>query len=427
LNRSAAWTVYANRRMAVLLGFGCAAGLPSIYRLLGSTLDTWLIDVGVEKVAIGLFALVGLPLTFNFVWAPILDHVAPKIGGLGRRRAWLLLIQTFLVLGIIAMAFLGPQTAADSLWPLAIICLVVSFLVGTQDVILDAYRTDVLEDRELGAGAAVFVNGYRLGMWIAGGGALLLTPYFSWTSIYLMLAGVMALTMLVNALAPEPPYRQRPATFYEAVTGPVLEFVERKGLVAALAVMGFVALFRMPDSLAMKMINVLLQDELGFSKQQLGMVRDTLGMIMLVVGAFAGGWVVARVSLGRALWIFLILQGLSNAGYLLLYAVGPIMDVFVVVTGVENFCAGMATTGLVAFLMSQCHRKYSATQYALFTSLMYGFGLLFAAPTGWLVERLGYAPFFMVTILAVIPAGVALCFVGRLVRGDEVEAQVQNA
>ncbi|MEX0775992.1 MAG: MFS transporter [Phycisphaeraceae bacterium] len=396
--------IYLNRRMAVLLGLGFASGLPSAYKLLGSTLQAWLGSYKYDVKTIGLFTLVGLPFAFNFVWAPLLDRYVPPF--LGRRRGWLLVIQLLLVVAIMSLALAGPTAPEQPLHALVIAALIVAFLAATQDVVADAYRTDVLPDAELGAGAAVFVNGYRIAMIFAGGGAMYLAPTLGWRTVYLWLAVLMSVGVLATLLAPDPPRTEAPRSLAHAVYEPIEDFMVRKGR-AGLAVLAFVVLFKLPDAMANAMTMPLLQTGLGFALEEIAAYREWLGLAFAIVGALVGGGVTARLGVIPSLWVFGVLQAVSNLGFLLLAMAGKSVPMLIGVVIVENFCAGLVAAGFIAFLMSQCNRRYSATQYAMFTSLMYGAGVVVGAATGFMVARMGYVSFFLLSVVAGVP-GMAM-------------------
>lgn len=403
---------YFNRRMAALLGLGFAAGLPSVYFLLGSTLQAWLLAYDYDVATVGLFALVGLPFAFNFAWAPLLDRFEPPVfARLGRRRGWLLLLQIVIVVAIVGLALAGPTQAGASLTALVVAGLFTAFAVASHDVVADAYRTDVLPDAELGAGAAVFVNGYRVGMLAAGGGALLLAEHLPWRVVYFILAGLMGVGMIATLCAPQPPGDVRPQSLRDAVVEPVREYFLRTGA-WGIAVLAFVVLFKLPDALARVMTMPLLLEGLEFTNKEVALVREGFGLGATIVGALAGGAVIARLSLMRAIWLLIALQAVSNLGFCILAMTGRSVPMLFAVVGVENFCAGMVTAGFIAFLMSQCDRRYSATQYALFASLNYFAGLIGGAPTGFIVESTGYAAFFAMTVAAGLPAAALWWAIG---------------
>ena len=401
--------------MAALVGIGFAAGLPSAYRLLGSTLQAWLGKYDYDIRQIGMLSLVTLPIAFNFVWAPLLDRYTPPVfSNMGRRRGWLMTIQLTLTLAIISMGITGPAGKGDPLLPLVYAAMLTAFLVASHDVVADAYRTDVLGNAELGAGAAVFVNGYRIGMLVAGGGALLLSDYMPWRWVYMVLAGLMGTVVFVTWLAPKVPGQDlKPTTLASAVIDPFVDFVQRKKW-TALAVLLFVVLFKLPDSMARAMTMPLLQTHLKFNLREIALVREWMGLAILIIGAFAGGAVAAKLGVKRSLWLFGALQALSNGGFLFLTNFDKHLGLLATVVAIENFCAGMVAAGFIAFLMGQCNRRYSATQYALFTSLMFGADSILGAGTGFLVRDMGFTSFFWITIIASIPGMMMLTFIGPL-------------
>lgn len=392
--------VYFNRRMAVLLGLGFASGLPSASKLLGDTLKAWGNSLHVDIKTIGLLSLVPIPFSFKFLWAPVVDRYLPPV--LTRRRGWLLLFQLVLVVGIAAMGLLGPTREGQPLQPWVVMAVLVAFFAASQDVVADAYRTDVLPAQERGAGAAMFVNGFRIAMLVTGGLAMLLAEHMSWRYVYLILAACMLIGVAATLLAPESDADYRPASFLEAVYLPVRDFLVRQRW-WGIAILFFIVLFKLPDAAANAMVQTFLQNEMGFELNQIALVREVMGLLAALVGALAGGAVMARMRLIPALVLLGVLQALSNAGYCLLAFTGPRWEIFAGVVVVENFCAGMVGAGFVAFLMSLCNRRYSATQYALFTSLSFFTGAIVGAVTGYLVEEWGYLRFFAYTIFTGAP------------------------
>lgn len=417
--------VYFNRRMAALVGLGFASGLPNV--LTADTLKAWLSAASVRVEDIGLFSLVAFPYVFKFLWAPLLDRYVPPL--LGRRRGWLLMTQVGLVIGLIAIALSGPSEAGsahplDLTW-LAVAAVAVVFLSASQDIVADAYRADVLPSKELGVGAAVFVMGYRIAMIAGGAGALFLASRYGWRISYLLLAGAMASGVLFTLFAPEPRgENQAPVTLADAVVQPVRHFLRRLGY-SAILVLAFMFLFRLPDVLGNAMTMPLLIRHLEFSLNEIGAVRQLVGFFVTIVGALVGGGIVSRIGMVRSLWIFGVLQALSNAGFYALALTGHSMPLFVVVVVIESFCGGLVAAGFVAYLMSQCDQKYSAFQYAIFSALMAATGLVFSPLAGYLVAWVGYANYFLITIAAALP-GMALLPGIRESRGrraDEPEAE----
>jgi MFS transporter, PAT family, beta-lactamase induction signal transducer AmpG len=394
--------VYFSRRMAVLVGLGFASGLPNV--VANNTIGAWLSDLGVNVKAIGLFGLIAFPYIFKFLWAPLLDRYAPP--GLGRRRGWLLITQALLTLTLLAMPAVGPESAQGPLTMLAVLGVMLVFFSASQDIVADAYRTDVLSKPELGAGAAVFVAGYRAAYVLAGALALELAKPFGWRIAITSMGMLMGLSMLVTLFAKEPDETARPQSLQEAIVEPWAQLLQswRARIIILIA---FVLLFRLPDQLATPMTSPLLFQHLGFDSTEVGRIRTALGFIITILGALTGGAIIARFGLLRPLIVFGLLQALSNAGFLLLASQPKSLYLMAAIIGVENFCNGMVGAGFVAFLMSCCDHRYSASQYALLSGLMALMALAASAVSGYLVERLGYVGFFAFSVVAGVP-GLAL-------------------
>lgn len=417
--------------MASLLGLGLASGLPNV--LTGDTLKAWLADQHIDVKQIGLFSLVVFPYTLKFLWAPLLDRYLPPI--LGRRRGWLLLTQLGVILGIVAIAVTGPSSADDALLPLAIAGTLLVFFSASQDIVADAYRADALTPKDMGAGAAVFVMGYRLGMILAGTGALMLAGRLGWRTTFLVLAGTMVLGLLATLLAPEP---QRPSgaptTLFDAVIQPLRAFWSAHATIALL-ILCFMFVFRLPDVMGNAMTMPLLRQKLEFTLEQIGSIRQFIGFFVTIGGALIGGLLVARLGLTRSLWIFGILQALSNLGFWWLTRVGNspeiIADVpwfnhstwtinhgltwLLVVITLESFCGGLVAAGFVAYLMSQCDRRYSASQYAIFSAIVAAPGFLLAPAAGYLVKAWDYGPYFLFTVALGVPGMAMLPWIARTI------------
>jgi len=418
--------IYFNRRIAVLVALGFASGLPNV--LAQDTLKAWLSQAGIDIKQIGLFSLVTLPYVFKFLWAPLMDRFVPPF--LGRRRGWLAVTQAGLALGLLAVAFCGPRTPDAWLVPLAVAGTLVVFLSASQDIVADAYRTDILPPAELGAGAAIFVMGYRVAMIVSGAGALFLAARFGWPAAYGLMAVLMGLGVAATFFAPEPSNATAPVSLKDAVWEPLRQFFGSRGVIAALYVLVFILLFKLPDVLCNAMTMPFLIKDLGYTPNQIGAIRQFIGFFIVIVGALGGGIVVSRIGVIRSLWIFGVLQALSNAGFWLLANIGNDRAVFqtidwsagtftlhmtltrglawlIGVIAVESLCAGLVTAGFVAFLMSQCDRRFSAFQYAILSAVTAATIPLFGSLTGFLVDKVGYAQFFLLTILFAVP-GMAL-------------------
>jgi PAT family beta-lactamase induction signal transducer AmpG len=390
---------FQSRKIGLLLLLGFASGLP--LALTAGTLQAWLAAENVDIVAIGWFALVGQPYTYKFLWAPFMDRYVPPF--LGRRRGWLLVTQVLLAA---AIAFMGTLTPADSAWLLGGTALTVAFLSASQDIVFDALRADWLERDERGAGAAVSVLGYRVAMLISGAGALILADqWLGWQATYWLMAALMGVGMVATWFVVEPePKGAVPKTLDEAVVKPFAEFFTRQGAVAMLVL---VVLYKLGDAFAGNLTTTFLLRGPGFSLTEIGAINKGFGLAATIIGVLAGGALMAKMRLYRALLLFGILQAITNLGFMLLAASGKSYVLMVTVIGLENLCGGMGTAAYVALLMALCDRRFSATQYALLSALS-AVGRVYVGPAaGYLVEGLGWEVFFFFTFLIALP-GLAL-------------------
>jgi PAT family beta-lactamase induction signal transducer AmpG len=398
-------------RMLVAALMGFVSGLPLL--LTGSVLQAWLKEDGVDLATIGLFALTGLPYALKFLWAPLMDRYAPL--ALGRRRGWLLLAQLALIAALAALAAASPaQQPIGVAWA----ALLVAFFSASQDIVVDAYRRESLADDEQGLGASLAVNGYRLGMLLASGGGLILADHWSFPEVYLFMAGCMLVGVATTLLAPEPPAAAGvPRTLGEAVVHPFLDYFRRQD---ALAILLFILLYKIGDAMASQMTTPFYLD-LGFTKTEIGAVVKFFGFWATVAGGLAGGLIILRTGVLRSLWGFGILQGLSTAAFAWLAVVGPSLTWLAAVIAFENFSSGLGTAAYVAFMANLTNRRFTATQYALLSSLMGVPRVFAAAPTGWMAEALGWVPFFLACALAALPG---LLMLGRLQRRGALSAAV---
>lgn len=387
--------VFESRKMAALLLLGFASGLPLL--LIGSTLKTWMTLEKVDLGAIGWFSLASLPFSFKFLWSPFLDRFTLPF--LGRRRGWLILTQIAL---IFAIALLGLQQPKQALQLVAINTIVIAFLSATQDIATDAYRTDVLTNLELGAGAAVSTLGYRIGMIAAGSLALMLADQMPWSSVYLIMAGMMAIGIFATLLAPEPQETSPPASLADAVILPLGEFFQRQGVLYGVLILLFITLYKLGDALLSNMATPFLVT-IGFTKTDIGAIQLGMGLIANIVGALAGGSILSKIGINRSLWVFGVLQAVSNLAYFFLSLVGKNYQAMVLAINIEQFCGGLGTTAFVAFLMSLCNQRFSATQYALLSSLMAVSRDILAAPGGEIVKSTSWSMFFLISIFAALP------------------------
>ncbi len=376
-----------------MLPLGFASGLP--LALTSGTLQAWLTVAGLDLKTIGIFTLVGLPYTLKFLWAPLMDRLVPP--WLGRRRGWMLVTQMSVALGLAAMAVTGPGQRPEILGVLA---LVVAFLSASLDIVFDAYRTDVLLRPERGFGAAVWVNGYRCALLIASAGALLLADYIGWHNTYLLLAALMATGVVTILVSPEPSEPGvAPASLAEAIGGPLKEFFTRPGVVGLLAL---IVLYKVGDAVAASLQTAFLIGGMGFSVSEVGYVKG-LGIGATLIGALAGGVAMAKLGMVRSLLLFGLLQAVSNLGFMWLAWMGKSYMALSTSILVENVTGGMGTVALVALIMSLCDHRYTATQFALLSSLE-ALGRVFSGrPSAELVEMVGWAQFFFWSFLVALP------------------------
>ena len=388
--------LWGQRKMVVLALLGFASGLP-LY-LTNQTLAAWMRVEGLDLATIGAFALVGLPYSLKFIWAPLFDRYTPPF--LGRRRGWLLVTQLALLVSIAAMSLHDPRL---TLQMLAINAVCIAFFSASQDVVADAYRADVLAEREMGAGAAIFVVGYRVALLATSSVAFILADRMPWPAVYLVMSLLMGVGIAAVVWAPEPALRGLPPqTFADAVVLPFQEFFQRAGVRTAILVLAFIVLYKLPDSLTLT-LSVPFVIDLGFTQTEIGAIKGGLGIVATILGAIAGGALVARFGINRSLWVFGVLQAVSNFGYYALALAGREYALLVGVILVENFCMGMVSAGFVAFMMSMCSPRFSATQFALLSSLT-GVGRdLIGSGGGAVAESVGWATFFLITVIVAIP------------------------
>jgi PAT family beta-lactamase induction signal transducer AmpG len=344
---------------------------------------------------IGLFSLVGAPYALKFLWAPLLDRFKPPF--LGRRRGWILVTQLVLIASILLLSMVKPaQFPAMT----ALVAFLVTFFSATQDLVIDAYRTDILTDEELGPGAALHIAGYRVGMIVSGAVALILADHFSWKLVYCGMAATLLIGIVGTALAPEPTSPTKPPrTLHEAVVLPMVEFFKRRSVFEVIA---FLLFYKLDVVLAVALTTPFMLD-MGFTKTDIGTVTKGFGLVATIVGTLAGGVLMPKLGMKRSLWVFGLIQGVSTMTFWLLARAGHDYTLMVSAIGIENFCSGMGNAAYAAFLMSICDRRYTATQYALFSSLMALTRIGGGAPTGYMVNYLGWPNFFLVCLAAMIP------------------------
>lgn len=399
--KTSPFRIFGQPKMAILLVLGFSSGLPLF--LTSRTLQAWMTKAEVDLTTIGLFSLVALPYSLKFLWAPILDRYVPPF--LGRRRGWLVITQVLLLLTIAAMSFHNPRLGLQAL---AINALLLAFFSASQDIAVDAYRADVLQEREMGAGAATFVMGYRIALIVTGSLALVLADRLPWPMVYLLLSALMLIGVAAAFFAPEPVLSDAPPqSLAEAVVLPFKEFFQRSGLVSGMVVLLFIVFYKYPDGLAGNMATPFLL-KTGFTQTEIGVVLGGVGIFATIVGVVAAGGIVARLGINRSLWIFALLQAISNLAYYALSLIGKDRTFMIVTIVIENFCVGLVTAGMLAFMMSVTNKRFSATQFALLSSLAAASRDVLVAPAGKLADSLGWPTFFLLTVAAILPAIILL-------------------
>lgn len=409
-----------------MLFLGFSAGLP--FLLVFSTLTAWLRDVGVAVGAIGFFSWIGITYSIKFVWAPVVDRLPLPIltRTLGQRRSWMLVAQLTIVAGLTGLALAEPTAA---LAPVAAVALVVAFGSATQDIAIDAFRIESAEENVQAAMAATYIVGYRAGILMAGAGALYIADYVSWTAAYLSMAALMGIGILTVLLRPEPPRRIAPTTlarearveqfllrsthlpewrrrvgawFAGAVVAPFVDFFSRNGRLAV-SLLALVAVYKISDLAMAAMANPLYID-LGFELSQIASITKVFGVIMTILGGIAGGMLVARFGIAPLLVLGAALVAATNILFAVLAEVGASLPMLVVTISGDNLSNGLASAVFIAFLSSLTSRAYTATQYALFSSLMTLPGKFLGGFSGWVVEGWGYTTFFLVAAAMGLPA-----------------------
>lgn len=392
--------------VAFLMGFSC--GTPLL--LTSTVLQAWMTEQGVDLTVIGFFSLVGLPYTLKFLWAPIFDRFSLPF--LGRRRGWMLLMQLVLILALIG---LGLNDPGQTPWLVALAAFFVTFFSASQDIVVDAYRREDLSDNQLGLGSSLYVNGYRVGMLLAGSGGLILADHFSFDQVYLLMAASLLVGVATTLLCREPALTKgTPRSFREAIVEPFVDYFSRD---RALWLLLFILLYKIGDQMASTLTTPFYL-ALGFSKTQIGAVAKLFGFWSTIIGGLAGGAILMRIGIIRSLWIFGILQGVSILSFSALALIGNSVAGLIVAIVLEQLTSGMGTSAYVAYMASLTNKRFTATQYALLSSCMGVPRVIVAAPAGWLAEQAGWPLFFFGCALAAIPGLLLLPMVARQYRRD---------
>jgi PAT family beta-lactamase induction signal transducer AmpG len=407
---------YTDRRVLLILPLGFASGIPLL--LTFSTLSAWFATAGVSRAAIGAFALVGTPYAFKFLWSPLIDRLPPPIP-LGRRRGWGIAIALALIAATLALGSCNPKV---DLARMGVLALLVAFLSASQDVVIDAYRVEILTAGQQGPGAAMIQTGYRIAMLVSGADALIIAARYGWFAAYATMAALLGVGMLVFILGPEPtpPPQLKPHTatggwdalrdwLATAVTGPFADFMRRPRWPAIVL---FIVGYKLGEAMAGVMA-MPLYVSLGFSLNEIAAVSKLVGFVATIAGALAGGVVTSKLGVMRALILCGVLQSAGNLFYVLQAVGGHRLDYLALCVAAENLTGAMAGTALVAYLSGLCSPAFTATQYALLSSLAAVGRTIVASSGGVLADKLGWVPFFILTTVATIPALALLVWIAR--------------
>ena len=412
------WSQLLTKRMLICVFTGFASGLP-LYLLL-NLVPAWLRSEQIDLKTIGLFALIQFPYTWKFLWSPLLDRYALP---LGRRRGWMLTTQLGLLISIAVMGSFSPQNALSSI---VLLATLLALLSATQDIALDAYRRELLRENELGLGNSVHVNAYRIAGLVPGSLSLILADHLAWGTVFVITALFMLPGIAMTLLVREPDAASAPKTLREAVVEPFREFIGRQGWRSALFILAFLFFYKLGDSMCTALATPFYLD-MGFTKSDIGLIAKHAGLWPAVIGGLLGGVWMLRTGINRALWLFGVVQLLAIFGFAWLANQGHFDSIgaaertsLALVIGLEAFGVGVGTAAFVAFIARTTHPAYTATQFALFTSLAAVPRTFANAATGWLVEGLGWTQFFLLCAALAVPGMLLLL---KVAPWREAEAQ----
>ena len=418
---------YLEKKMLITLSMGFVSGVPLLLTI--TLLQAWLTDEGISKSTIGLFALVGLPYSLKFIWAPLFDHFT--VSRLGRRRGWLLIIQILLIASII---ILGMSDPAMNPFNVAVLATLVAFSSASQDIVIDAYRRESLTDEEQTIGASAYVLGYRIGALAAGAGGLILADYMTYQMVYAFMSAIMIYGVFITLIAEEPKNYYEPSNFMSAIYNPFVEFFNRyvsiniasdrltnlknrskisrrnivsNTLVIPILILLFILLYKIGDTMAHSLSTNFYLD-IGFSKSEIGTIVKFFGLFATLIGAFIGGLLSLKIGLYRSLMIFGIFQAIATLGFSILAYFGNSLYLLMIVISLENLAAGMGYTAYLAFIANMTNKRFTATQFALMTALMSLPRTLFSGMSGYLVEMLDWELYFIFCSLIAFPALIIL-------------------
>jgi MFS transporter, PAT family, beta-lactamase induction signal transducer AmpG len=406
--------IFRSRKLFSLLLLGFASGLPA--QALDGPLQLWLKEQKVDIAQItAIGALATLPYAFKFIWSPFLDRFVPPF--LGRRRGWLLITQAILIVLLLLMAVQNPNSS--NLQAFTVIAVLIGFFSASQDIASDAYRTDVLNNDDngvKGTGVALWVNGFRIAVLIAGNWILGLADvknpnHLSWNAIYVVIAGLLGLGVIASLFAPQPAEENAaPASMLDAIVLPFRDFFQRKTALGGMAILLYILVYKLGDYMV-KSVSKLFFKDVGFSVTDIGNF-GAMGVIASIVGALAGAWLMSKVSMNRALWLSIILLAVGILPYVLLAQLNqPDTRLLLLAINAESFFAGLEALVFVVFIQNLCNQQFTATQMALFTSFMLAGRSFVTGPMGGVAKNLGWTNFFWLSILAAIPGLILMTYV----------------
>jgi len=397
---------YLEKKMLISLIMGFVSGVPLLLTI--TLLQAWLTDEGISKSTIGLFALVGLPYSLKFLWAPFFDRYV--ISKLGRRRGWLIISQVLLILSIIGLGLTNPTLNPFNV---AVLALLVTFFSASQDIVIDAFRRESLHDNEQTLGASAYVLGYRIGALAAGAGGLILADLMSYQYVYSIMAVIMIIGVITTLLAEEPEAVGEPSSFINAVKNPFIEFFQRfkdkdnTNLTVPILILMFILLYKVGDTMAHSLSTNFYLD-IGFTKTEIGTVVKVFGLVATLIGAFLGGIISLKIGLFRSLIMFGLFQAIATLGFSALAIIGNSILALMVVISLENLAAGMGYTAYLAFIANMTNKEFTATQFALMTAIMSLPRTIFSGSSGFLVELFDWELYFVFCSLIAIPALIIL-------------------
>ncbi len=401
--------VFKNKKMFFITVLGFSSGLP--LALTGGTLQAWLTDSKIDITTVGIFSLVGFPYTIKFLWSPFLDNINLRI--IGRRRGWAFIILTALIASEVFMAFLDPKA---SLGLLAFGAFLISFFSASQDIVVDALRTEILEKNEFGAGAGMYNMGYRVAMLISGAVALSMADHLPWREIYLSMALVQCLGLVAVYYSPEPTIAPRPILrFRQRVVEPFLDFFGRQG---AWEILVFIMIYKLGTMMGSALSTRFLMD-LQFSKTEIGAVSKVVGLVATILGTLTGGALMTRLGMLKSLWIFGALQALGMLSFILLAVIGQNYLAMALVIGTENFMIGLGVAAIQGFIMSVCSLQFTGTQFALMSSMAAITRVIFTSQSGRIVENFGWINYFIFSAALGIPGLLLLTQYKKWSTGDK--------